>query len=390
MHKQKLNSNTILLGTVLLVCGFIAFWFCCYEPLKRDTKALPKISPLPLDPALFFSRYYADLEKALSEQLLPLGLELNEVSTHPTHKDGVALWPQKIIEIPVPEQLSQEVLINALRKALDRFAPAVTFHAVHGIASSEFSVTIFISQFPSHKLLFFRYTDLNLVKRKIARAAIIIDDIGNNFGLSMDVLGIKAPITLSILPFSQHAQSIAFKAHASGHEIMLHLPMEAKNGKLISGDAVHSRGFLLTEMNNQEIAKQTGSCIEAVPYIAGVNNHMGSRFTEDDDKMEIVLSLVRERGLFYIDSLTTEQSKGFKVARKLGIKAGKRDIFLDNDESYLSTVNQLEQLIMLAISRGTALGIGHPYPSTIHAINTMVPEFEKRGIEIVPVSKLLE
>jgi polysaccharide deacetylase 2 family uncharacterized protein YibQ len=74
----------------------------------------------------------------------------------------------------------------------------------------------------------------------------------------------------------------------------------------------------------------------------------------------------------------------------MGIKAGKRDIFLDNEESYLTTVNQLEQLLMLAMSRGTAIGIGHPHPSTIHAITIMLPEFEKRGVAIVRASKLIE
>jgi len=390
MHKKRSNCSTFIIGTVLLVCGIGAVWLYFVEPLQRESKALPKIASLPLEAAVFYRHYYAALDKTLSEHLSPLGLELSEVSSHPTQKDGIGLWPQKIIEITVPEQLSQTALIDTLQKALAPFKPAVTFVVLPGIASSDFSVTISISHIPSHKLKFYPYTVLNPVQKTNGRMAIIIDDMGNNYSLSMDVLDIKAALTISILPFSQYALAIAEKAHSSGHEIMLHLPMEAKNGKANSGDYQDVPGLLLTEMNDYAITTQTSKCLGAVPYIAGVNNHMGSRFTEDEEKMKIVLELVKERRLFYIDSHTTEQSKGFKVANSMGIKAGKRDIFLDNEESYLTTVNQLEQLLMLAMSRGSAIGIGHPYPSTIHAITIMLPEFEKRGIAIVPASKLIE
>ena len=390
MHKKIPNYSTAIIGIVLLVCGIGAVWFYFGGPSQREYKALPKIASLPLEPAVFFRHYYAALDKTLSEHLTPLGLELSEVSSHPTQKDGVGLWPQKIIEITVPEQLSKTVLVATLQKALDPFKPAVTFVVLPGIASSDFSVTISISRIPSHKLKFYTYTVLNPVQKSNGRMAIIIDDMGNNYSLSIDVLAIKAALTISILPFSQYALAIAEKARSSGHEVMLHLPMEAKNGKTNKGDYQDVKGFLLTEMNDYAIATQTSKCMGAVPHIAGVNNHMGSRFTEDEKKMKIVLELVKKQRLFYIDSHTTEQSKGFKVAISMGIKAGKRDIFLDNEELYLTTVNHLEQLLMLAMSRGTAIGIGHPHPSTIHAITTMLPEFEKRGVAIVPASKLIE
>jgi len=130
--------------------------------------------------------------------------------------------------------------------------------------------------------------------------------------------------------------------------------------------------------------------LEAVPYIKGVDNHMGSRFMEHGDKVRLVLRELKKRDLFFLDSLTTPKSKGYQIAQELAMRAGKRDLFLDNETAVKDIKVQLERLKQIAQTRGKAIGICHPYPSTIAALKEMVPKFQAEGMEIVPLSQILD
>jgi polysaccharide deacetylase 2 family uncharacterized protein YibQ len=117
---------------------------------------------------------------------------------------------------------------------------------------------------------------------------------------------------------------------------------------------------------------------------------MGSKFTEDPELMRLVLKDIKKRGLFFLDIRTTPKTVGFKVAREIGLKTGKRNVFLDNERDIPKIKARIAELIGLAHKNGGAIGIGHPHPETFQAIREMLPSFRENGVELVPVSSLLE
>ena len=382
----RVLASGVLILAVVLMCVLL-------YPVQmfRFTKAFPRITTVPLESAFFYRIYYTSLDKTIYDQLNKLGLLQHRVVAHDTsQKNGSILWPQKYIEVSVPERVTKSQIIDAFQKAFLPFQPLVSYVISAGISPSEFTITVSASTVLTHKLNFFSQLLVQPEIRPKARVAIIIDDLGYNYQASLQVISIKAPLTLAILPFYTFSRAVAEKAHAMGHEILLHVPMEPKNGTTNNGNHNTPQDVLSVSMNNLSIINQVIKSIDAVPYIVGVNNHMGSRFTEDGHRMRVVFEQLRQRGLFFIDSLTSQNSAGCKLAKQMGIKTAARDVFLDNEESYLATVNQLEKLAMLALTRGTAVGIGHPHPSTIDALNTMIPAMVKRGVQIVPVSRLIE
>jgi len=172
--------------------------------------------------------------------------------------------------------------------------------------------------------------------------------------------------------------------HRNGRQILLHLPMEPHQYPRIKVD----KGALLMSMDNDAIKKQFNRDLQSIPHIAGVNNHMGSRFMEDPVKLAVVMQEIRDRGLFFIDSRTTPLSKGKDVAVKLGVPFAARKIFMDNDKSYEETRKSLMQIIeqKRAGDYDDVIVIGHPRSSTIAALKSVLPLFKEQGIEIVSAS----
>ena len=221
--------------------------------------------------------------------------------------------------------------------------------------------------------------------RKEYKVAIIIDDLGYNAEQAEEILEIDVPLTLSIFPLGPYSESIAEKAHAMGREVMLHLPMEPyKYPEKNPGN-----GGLLLNMKEEELLRKLEENIRSVPFIEGVNNHMGSRFTEDREKMDIVLKDIKQRDLFFVDSLTTNASVGYSMAKNMALRAAGRDIFLDNDQDVKLICNQIQKLVNVAVRHGSAVAIGHPYPSTIEALKQALPDLRAKGVEVVPVSELV-
>ena len=218
------------------------------------------------------------------------------------------------------------------------------------------------------------------------RIAIVVDDLGSNKRTAEELLHLDIPLTFSILPSQSSSRRIAHKAHAQGKEIILHLPMETQGYP----HKDPGKGALLVSMNERELLRQLRKDLNAVPFIEGVNNHMGSRFMEHGEKVRLVLRELKQKELFFLDSRTTSKSQGYQIAQELGLRTDKRDLFLDNESDVEYTKIQLKQLIRIARDHGTAIGICHPYPSTITALKEMIPRIQAEGIQIVPLSQALD
>ncbi len=237
----------------------------------------------------------------------------------------------------------------------------------------------------THNLIFY---PPKVPKKKVGpRIAIIIDDMGPNKRRARELINFDAPITLSFFPLSNNSRKLAEEAFEKGKEIVMHMPMEPYGFPEIDP----GKGALLMGMTERELHRRICKNLETIPHIKGVNNHMGSRFMEDDYRVGILMRELKARELFFLDSRTTPKTVGYGIARELGIRTGERDVFLDNnsyDEAEI--VRNISQLGEIAKKEGKAIGIGHPHPSTIKSLREMIPRLKEGGIEIVPLSDLME
>ncbi len=216
------------------------------------------------------------------------------------------------------------------------------------------------------------------------RISIIIDDLGNNESLDLRVIHLPGDVTCSFLPFEGFTRSLAEKAHENGKEVMLHVPMQAIEPHDLG------KGGLKVNMTQDEVVSALLSDIQAVPYIQGINNHMGSLMTQHRDEMGWVMATIKPLDLYFVDSLTSHSSIAEQVAEEYGISTTRRDIFLDDQPDAAAIDEQFHQLIALAKKRGHALAIGHPYPATIRYLENTLPELAQQGVELVSVSQLIQ
>lgn len=216
------------------------------------------------------------------------------------------------------------------------------------------------------------------------KVALIIDDIGFNRARLRQFLQLDIPITFAILPKLPKTKALAEEILVHDHETMLHQPMEPCNPNIDPGP-----GALYLGDDSNKIIDTVERNILEIPYIAGVNNHMGSKFTSSCEKMDQVLHIIKDMNLFFIDSLTTSHSAGYKTAKRLQMSTAFRNIFLDNipEERYI--LGQLNRLKKHAIRTGHAIGIGHPYPITAHAIGSFLNRRHDPPISIVHASQLM-
>ncbi|MBN1906257.1 MAG: divergent polysaccharide deacetylase family protein [Deltaproteobacteria bacterium] len=216
------------------------------------------------------------------------------------------------------------------------------------------------------------------------KIAIIIDDIGFSKDRLYEFLDIGACLTFSILPKLPMSAPLAEKIHSFGYEIMLHQPMEPLDPAVDPGP-----GAVYVEDPLDKITNTIKENINETPYVTGINNHMGSRFTACGNEMKEALTVVRESGLFFVDSLTTNRSTGYRTARTMNISAARRNIFIDNVQDEAHIAMQLENLKGLAQLFGHATGIGHPFPETARAVRGFYNNIRTTDISMVPVSTLL-
>jgi len=215
------------------------------------------------------------------------------------------------------------------------------------------------------------------------KIAIIIDDVGRTTRLNTILQGIKLPLNISILPKQRETTSMSTAGKKEGWDVLLHLPMEPKEKSWIDST------FIKVGMDSEEIRKRIDEYLKEMSYVQGVNNHMGSLATTDENIMRTVLGIVKERGLYFIDSLTISNSVGEKVAKEIALERfAKRDIFLDNTDEKEYIISQIDHLVELSIRKGFAIGIGHLRENTLTTIKDY--DWDAKGIELVPLSDILQ
>jgi len=243
------------------------------------------------------------------------------------------------------------------------------------------------NRFPTHRIRVVSELDDPIVAdshEPNPRVALVIDDFGYTRGELIDeFLELDFPVTIAIIPTLRHSAWTAERARKHDKQVILHLPMEAE----AHGSDVQ---WISTDMDRYEVARLLNRYLDESPGINGVNNHLGSRATQDPAVMEAVLTVLKRKDLFFLDSLTSPKSIAYTSARSLGVPTARNDIFLDAGTDEEEVVEErVYRLIMLAKQKGSAIGIGHPREWTLEGIKSAEHMLKRSGVEVVFVSELV-
>ena len=213
---------------------------------------------------------------------------------------------------------------------------------------------------------------------------IVIDDMGININHTKNISSLKYPITASFLTYATNLKSQIAKSKANGQEIMAHIPMEPQVMQNFTSK------MLTTTMSDTEIKQNLKEMLDLFSDITAINNHMGSKFTEDKHRMTIVMEELAQRDLIFLDSKTTSHSTGAEEAKRHGVKYAERNVFLDNKDDFNYIMGQLRQTEEIARSHGHAIAIGHPKEQTYLALKAWLPTLKEKGFHLVPLSKIVQ
>jgi len=310
------------------------------------------------------------IDKAIYSRLFKLGFSEKDVISRqslPT-RSGDLSWKTFSIELQLPERTPFSQIKRQMERDLTHVDRDVSLRFTED-PSQPRKIEVLVGDLLTHNLIF-RPPKVRVPEKKVGpRVAIIIDDMGPSKRRAREVINLEAPLTLSFFPFSRNSRKLAQEALEKGKEVILHMPMEPKEFPEINP----GKGALLMNMTEEELHRQIRENLDTIPFVKGVNNHMEAR------------------KLFFLDSRTTANTVGYRTAKELGIKTGERDVFLDNNRYDEAEIREnISKLVEIAKNEGKAIGIGHPHPSTIRSLREMIPTLKEKGIEIVPLSDLMD
>ncbi len=208
------------------------------------------------------------------------------------------------------------------------------------------------------------------------KLAIVIDDLGQSSQFASSLIQLGYPVTFAVLPYLQNSKRVAQIATTNHIDLLLHQPMEPLSYPKITP----GKGALFTSMPAEKVTATVNANIDSLPGVTGINNHMGSRFTQSRAGMLAVAKVLRERNLFFLDSLTSPKSVAASVAKKQGLPVYRRNIFLDNAISEQAIYKQLKSAERLALRQGQAIAIGHPHGATLAALQRFAKNRDTRVI----------
>ncbi len=347
--------------------------------LLGTTEEIPEVEKPALTLHLSKTDPYNSLPPLLQEELSRLGIKENDIEiSRETEGGGV---------IPCRVAVEEKADLNLLYRRLKRRADLEGWELKgKAFQRREESLTLSLEAWLNPRLGYRLHFRKPIRREALAKVAIIIDDIGSNISLLQSFLTVEHPLTLSIIPRLPYSAEAARLGHRKGWEIMLHLPMEPDNYPHNNP----GKEAILYSMSQPEVERVIDEDVRSIPYLKGMNNHMGSRITRDRGAISRVLASARKHRLFFIDSRTSEDSVAYEIAREMGIPAAARTIFLDEVAEVDHSEKQLLRLGELAQLNGYAVGIGHIYPSTIKALKRTLPLLQKQGVKLVSASEVVQ
>lgn len=216
------------------------------------------------------------------------------------------------------------------------------------------------------------------------RITFVIDDIGNNNVCDAQLRSLGSKVTYAILPLQPYSRYYGNLSKTTQAEVILHLPLDTVQNK------VPGRGLIVDTMSKEDILGMLAHDLDSVPNHVGVNNHMGSRGTASREMMTTILTELKRRQLFFLDSYTTPESVVTSVGRQIGLPILARGVFLDNDDNQRAILSQMNQLRTVAREKGNAIAICHYRLNTLEVLSREIPRLEKEGFEIITLRQMLK
>ena len=214
------------------------------------------------------------------------------------------------------------------------------------------------------------------------RIAVVIDDWGYNLANLKIAEEIKYPLTCAVLPNLKNSGLVARRLNSLGFEIILHLPMQPKEKYRLEKETITA------SMDRAQIRAIINKDLASVLFARGISNHMGSYITEDTRVSSLIISEVKKRNLYFLDSFVTAKSVCSVLAKRMRVRFAKRGIFLDNRDDPEYIKGQIIKLKELSARKGYAVGIGHDRRNTLLVLKKMIPELEKSGYKFIFVSEI--
>ena len=290
-----------------------------------------------------------------------------------THTDGTARW---VMTSDVPGALPLAVCNLQLTRLARRLGGGVV-EAVENRKGARLTMFVGIDGVRTNQIILKRKKALD---RMPGRIAIIVADFGHqDEALVRGFCALKQTITLSVFPGREESAWIAEQAAAAGHGVMVYLSMEP----LGYPRPDPGPNTVLTGHPPEKVRSLIRTARASLPQATGLNNHMGSRLTEDPAAIGRVLEEVDRYGLFFVDSFTSPRSMAWSVAEEKGMPTGRNSMFLDRKETQESVERSVDALAEAAGISGTVIGIGRALPSTLAALERVLPELEKRGFVFI-------
>lgn len=214
--------------------------------------------------------------------------------------------------------------------------------------------------------------------------AIIIDDLGNNAATGQKVVALPGAITLAILPHRPGGAKLARQAHAAGKEVMLHMPMQDIR------ESALGIGALTVDLNKTEFTSRLRYAIDSMPNVRGINNHKGSLLTQENLQMAWVMSVLKRRQLYFVDSRTSKRTVAAAMALTSNVPHVARQVFLDNEANDRAVTKAFIGFLKQAKKQGYGVAIGHPYAATVRVLQQQLLTLAERGYQLVPVSEIVQ
>ncbi len=216
------------------------------------------------------------------------------------------------------------------------------------------------------------------------KIVLVIDDIGYDTKYEKQLTQLGSKVTYAILPLLPYSKYYADLSQDTSAEVILHLPLDTIH------DMIPGRGLIVNTMTPEDVLATLRHDLDSVPHHVGVNNHMGSRGTTDAEMMRIILTELKRRKLFFLDSYTTKDSVVPKIGRTVGLPILTRGVFLDNVDNKEAIRNEIRTLEKTARAKRHAIGIGHYRKNTLEVLRKEIPRLEKEGFKIISLKELLK
>jgi len=395
--KPKRKWWLIGMGIVAIVILYVKFFLPDHPPSSSQYHIEKTGAGSVIDFTESTTKIHTTIDNALQKAGIAAKDSKGMVKEIPRQKvEGIIRWHTRQLVINIPANMSAENIQQLLQTGLsigqvissqpDQYQGLSALRLDIGLKDKVGDEEITIISDQVYVIRGKTATqDAQVGGKERGKMAIVIDDFGYTKEPIAAFAAIARPLTFAVLPYRPFTNEAATRGISSGHQVLLHLPMEP-----LQQSEQSEKITITVAMSDLEIQDVARKAIQSVPGIIGVNNHQGSRTTANKRAMKSVLAEIKANNLFFLDSRTNSQSIGVEMAREVGVRTGTNQLFLDNTDDVSAIKEKISTAQEMAIKHGSVIVIGHARHNTAIAVSEMIPELEKHGIRLVFVSQMMK